>query len=114
MALARHSLLVQSSAAPPPPPRSRTSCSIVVAVMHKHGPVRFLRNYSGAVPVASFHIIALRAQNDDDPSSVDRLWRALNDPRVEKELRSSGRHYGASMWKVETGNLAQLTIPRAG
>lgn len=82
----------------------RGRCEIVVAYMHRDE-ARFIRNRAGAIPLNSFHVI-----EPHDPAIADKLWRALNEPAVLRQLRRLGREYGNGLWKIEPGDLRRVRV----
>lgn len=69
---------------------------------------RFILNLSGAVPLTGFLCVYA---NDKRPEAVERLWRALNDPRTLANLSYVGKSYGGGALKVEPRQLDRLHIP---
>jgi adenine-specific DNA-methyltransferase len=70
--------------------------------------VRFIRNQANALPLTSFLCVYPR---QDDPETVNCLWRLLQHPSVIDHLASVGKSYGSGAIKVEPRALEALPIP---
>lgn len=70
--------------------------------------VRFIRNEANALPLTSFLCVYAK---QDDPQTIQCLWRLLRHPMVLENLASVGKSYGAGAIKVEPRALEALPIP---
>lgn len=70
--------------------------------------VRFIRNYTDAVPLTCMLCIY---PFDSAPENLERLWKVFSDPRTLENLRLVGKSYGDGALKVEPRSLQQLQLP---
>ena len=70
--------------------------------------VRFIRNQTQAVPLTCLFCVY---PYDSTVENINRLWRALSDPRTLANLRLVGKSYGEGALKVEPRALQQLQLP---
>jgi adenine-specific DNA-methyltransferase len=86
---------------------TRQSPPILFAYLGRRN-TRFVRNYSGAVPLTGFLCVFPKSR---DPQFLERLWLALRNPKTVENLRLVGKSYGSGAIKVEPRALEQLPIP---
>jgi len=67
---------------------------------------RFIRNSAGVVPLTGFLCIY-----PTPGIELAKLWRVLQDPQVNENLKLVGKSYGGGAIKVEPRKLEQLPIP---
>jgi hypothetical protein len=70
--------------------------------------VRFIRNDAGVLPLTSFLCVYSR---QEDPETIQRIWRLLQHPAVLENLAFVGKSYGDGAIKVEPRALEALPIP---
>ena len=69
--------------------------------------VRFIRNEANVLPLTSFLCVYPR---QDDPETINRVWRLLLHPSVLENLACVGKSYGSGAIKVEPRALESLPL----
>lgn len=70
---------------------------------------RFILNEARAIPLTGFLCVY---PDTEEPSQIEKLWRALNHPLTLANLAYVGKSYGGGALKVEPRQLDQLLIPQ--
>ena len=68
---------------------------------------RFIRNEAGALPLTSFLCVY---PHQDNPETINRVWRLLQHPSVIVNLACVGKSYGSGAIKVEPRALESLPL----